>query len=80
MLRLGLEELKKHKFNEFQNGRVLLSWEKRYNLKMVENNSDDELEKFINEWDYFLKQNNKKLVVILNNQNLYQIHKIITVY
>ena len=47
---------------------------------MVENNSDDELEKFINEWDYFLKQNNKRLVVILNRPEFNQIHKIITVY
>ncbi len=65
MLRLGLQELKKYKFNEFQMADFIVLG-KRYSLKMIENNSENEIEKFIDEWYYFLKQNNKKLVIILN--------------
>jgi len=67
LLRISLNDLKKYKekLNEFKKSEYVIIGT-RYDFKLIENNSSEKLENFVDEWDSFIKLNNKKLIVFLN--------------
>ena len=67
LLRINLDQLKKYKdtlinFNESEY--IVIAT--RYDLTLIDSNSSEKLEKYIDEWNSFLKINNKELIVFLN--------------